>query len=86
MLDFKNSATDPIFYAHHANVDRMWVKWKKLKGGIRMDLPDPDWLNTKFTFYDENGKLVTVTVAQSLDPTLLRYALTTSPPPPNAGI
>lgn len=73
MLLFKNSATDPIFFAHHANVDRLWTIWKRdLEGGIRADLTDPDWLNTQFTFYDEDGNLVSVSVAQALHPDLLR--------------
>lgn len=69
---FTNSASDPVFYALHANVDRLWKIWKKIPGGVRKDPTDPDWLNTEFTFYDEDGKIVTAAVHQALDTNLLR--------------
>lgn len=30
------SPTDPIFWLHHANVDRLWVAWASASGGRRM--------------------------------------------------
>jgi len=72
----KDSASDPIFFAHHANVDRMWELWKgesEEKGKYRKDVTDPDYLDTEFTFYDEDGEQVTVSVKQALDLDLLRY-------------
>ncbi|KAG0621484.1 hypothetical protein M758_3G023800 [Ceratodon purpureus] len=73
MLTNKLSASDPIFFAHHANVDRLWTVWKTLPGGIRKDIADPDWLHTEFTYYNEHGKLVVASIGQSLDITNLRY-------------
>ncbi|KAG0613426.1 hypothetical protein M758_6G101900 [Ceratodon purpureus] len=73
MVSYRDSAADPIFFAHHANMDRLWEVWKTLPGGIRKDVSDPDYLNTEFTFYDENGGLVTVSVAQALQLDLLGY-------------
>ena len=32
------SPTDPIFWLHHANVDRLWVAWVSAGGGRRMPL------------------------------------------------
>ncbi|OVA00542.1 Tyrosinase [Macleaya cordata] len=61
MGNFYSAARDPIFFAHHANVDRMWTLWKGL-GGKRKDFTDPDWLNAAFLFYDENKQLVRVKV------------------------
>ena len=72
MLLFKLSASDPIFFGHHANLDRLWEVWKTLPGGIRKEVSDPDFLDTKFTFYDENGDIVTASVAQSLQLDQLR--------------
>jgi polyphenol oxidase len=69
---FKDSASDPIFFAHHANVDRLWNLWKTLPGGARHDISDPDYLNTLFTFYNEDGALVTASVAQALQIDQLR--------------
>ncbi|GAB4826922.1 hypothetical protein Ancab_033801 [Ancistrocladus abbreviatus] len=72
MGNFYSAARDPLFYAHHANIDRVWSIWKTL-GGKRNDPTDPDWLNTEFIFYDENANLVRVKVQDCLDTTNLGY-------------
>ncbi|KAI3925745.1 hypothetical protein MKX01_003304 [Papaver californicum] len=66
------SARDPIFFAHHANVDRIWLIWKSL-GGNRKDFTDPDFLNAGLIFYDEKKQLVRVTVKDCLEHENLRY-------------
>lgn len=60
MGNFYSAGYDPLFYVHHANVDRMWKLWKDL--GIRghIEPTDPDWLNASYVFYDENQELVRV--------------------------
>ncbi|KAJ7946952.1 Polyphenol oxidase [Quillaja saponaria] len=70
---FYSAARDPIFYAHHPNIDRLWDIWKTLGGKNRHDFDDPDWLNASFEFYDENAELVSVKVKDSLDHTKLGY-------------
>ncbi|KAA8515294.1 hypothetical protein F0562_018476 [Nyssa sinensis] len=72
MGNFYSAARDPIFYAHHTNVDRMWAVWKTL-GGRRQDFTDRDWLDASFLFYDENAQLVRVKVRDCLDNTKLGY-------------
>ncbi|KAK6268806.1 hypothetical protein QUC31_012966 [Theobroma cacao] len=72
MGTFYSAARDPIFYAHHSNVDRMWAVWKTL-GKKRKDFTDPDWLNASFLFYDENANLVRVKVRDCLDNRSLGY-------------
>ncbi|KAK9267841.1 hypothetical protein L1049_010277 [Liquidambar formosana] len=72
MGNFYSAARDPIFFAHHSNVDRMWTLWKKLDER-RKDFTDPDWLNAGFAFYDENAQLVHVKVKDCLDHTNLGY-------------
>ncbi|KAH7373378.1 hypothetical protein KP509_17G052700 [Ceratopteris richardii] len=74
MGTFTTAARDPIFYAHHSNVDRLWDKWRYgLPGGPRDDHSDPDFLNAEFYFYDENGSLVKVKVSDALDSSKLGY-------------
>ncbi|KAM6550275.1 hypothetical protein CsatB_000083 [Cannabis sativa] len=73
MGNFYSAGRDPLFYCHHANVDRMWSIWKTLSGKRRKDISDPDWLNTTFLFYDENAQLVRVSVKDSLDTKKLGY-------------
>jgi tyrosinase len=67
MGDPRTAARDPIFWLHHANVDRLWNRWLDLKGH---HLPDPkkdkDWYEQKFPFYDENGKQAVVSVSEIL--------------------
>ncbi|XP_061375585.1 polyphenol oxidase, chloroplastic-like [Gastrolobium bilobum] len=72
MGNFYSAGRDPIFFAHHSNVDRMWTIWKTL-GGKRNDIADPDWLESGFIFYDENKNLVRVKVKDCLDTTKLGY-------------
>lgn len=42
MSDPDIAALDPIFYLHHANIDRMWAAWNEAGNG---NPTDPDWLN-----------------------------------------
>ncbi|PKA53516.1 Polyphenol oxidase, chloroplastic [Apostasia shenzhenica] len=65
-----SAARDPIFYAHHSNIDRLWEVWKTLGGRV---FTDSDWLNAGFLFYDENAQLVKVKVSDCVDTEKLRY-------------
>ncbi|KAL2549017.1 Polyphenol oxidase A1 [Forsythia ovata] len=66
-----SSARDPMFYAHHSNVDRLWTIWVNKLGGS--NFTDPDWLFTKFIFYNEEAKPVRVSIKDGLDITKLGY-------------
>ncbi|TQD92087.1 hypothetical protein C1H46_022319 [Malus baccata] len=72
MGNFYSAGRDPIFFAHHSNVDRMWSIWKTL-GGKRTDLTDSDWLDSGFLFYNENAELVRVKVRDCLETKNLGY-------------
>lgn len=69
MINPDYAARDPIFWLHHANIDRLWERWLDLNKGRTN--PDPvkykDWMQQEFTFFDENGKQVELTGAQILD-------------------
>ncbi|SNS32771.1 tyrosinase [Granulicella rosea] len=43
MSDPRTSALDPIFYVHHANIDRVWEVWNRT--GANANPVDPAWLN-----------------------------------------
>ncbi|KAL4366431.1 hypothetical protein GQ457_05G033100 [Hibiscus cannabinus] len=73
MGNFYSAGRDPLFYAHHANVDRMWNIWRTLPGKDRRDFRDRDWLNSSFLFYDEKKNLVRAKVRQFLDTEKLGY-------------
>jgi tyrosinase len=67
MTDPNTAARDPIFWLHHCNIDRLWAHWNGLGGGRHDPTTDQVWMKTKFTFYDEMGKKVTLTGAEVLD-------------------
>jgi hypothetical protein len=51
--DFKtfSSSSDPLFWAHHANIDRIWTSWERLHPGIYPT--ETDWSDFIFEgFYD----------------------------------
>jgi len=61
MASVPTSAQDPIFYLHHANVDRLWNIWLAQGGGRVDPLSDATWKAKTYTFFDENGHAVTMT-------------------------
>ena len=58
------AARDPIFWLHHANIDRLWTVW--IRNG-HSNPSDPSWLNQAFSFFDVEGQPVSMTAAQVLD-------------------
>jgi hypothetical protein len=83
MGNIKLAAQDPIFFLHHANIDRLWNRWLA-QGGGRTDSSDALWLNTRFTFYDEAGHAVYLTGSQivnSIEQLNYRYDSEPTPPP-----
>jgi len=67
MTDPDMAARDPIFWLHHCNIDRLWEHWISPSDGRTNPTNDDTWMNTVFTFYDENGNKVTLTGAAILD-------------------
>ena len=58
------AALDPIFWLHHANIDRLWKIWHRRNPAVHLDPTDnSDWMNQTFLFYDETGTLVNPQVA-----------------------
>lgn len=62
---FYSAGRDPIFYSHHANIDRIWNVWKSEFGGN--DFDDQDWLKSEFVLFDENKNPVSVKVEDCLN-------------------
>ncbi|MBV9079778.1 MAG: tyrosinase family protein [Elusimicrobia bacterium] len=66
MGDVPVAANDPVFYSHHAEIDRIWACWQKLHG-----LAGPP--EQTFTFVDASGNEVTKKVSEVLDTKKLGY-------------
>jgi polyphenol oxidase len=47
MADLQYSPRDPVFYAHHSNIDRLWSSW------VAAGHTNPDFGQAKVYFYDE---------------------------------
>jgi tyrosinase len=58
------AARDPIFWVHHANIDRLWQVWLNKLGGRKNPISNSKWATQTFTFFDENKKQVTLTGCQ----------------------
>ncbi|PIA38223.1 hypothetical protein AQUCO_02800118v1 [Aquilegia coerulea] len=69
---FYAAARDPIFFAHHANLDRIWNVWEELRNN-EPEIVDPDWLDSYFFFHNEKSQLVRIKVRDVLNMTKLRY-------------
>ena len=74
------AARDPIFFAHHCNIDKLWSGWNGQPGGTGTDFKNPTdsgFLTARWSFYDENQKVVSISAADVLDHrNNLRYVYT----------
>jgi tyrosinase len=67
MSDPNLAARDPIFWLHHANIDRLWSHWIALGDGRANPTNDAAWMQTKFMFFDENGTQVALSGSEVLE-------------------
>jgi N-acetylneuraminic acid mutarotase len=84
MSDFATVGGDPLFYLHHANMDRIWESWNRLGN---KNPTDPRYLNRAFAFADRSGKRVDPAVRTADRTAQLGYeydAYEQAPPPRNA--
>lgn len=63
MNDGNCAPLDPIFWLHHANIDRLWNVWMAA-GHVN---PGGGWLNESFTFFDADGSSRTMAAQEVLD-------------------
>lgn len=65
------SSNDPIFWLHHANIDRLWSCWSNMKG--HSNPGDDDFAKQPFSFIDEHGDEVTNKVGELFNGKLIDY-------------
>ena len=58
VMNSAESPLDPIFWLHHANIDRLWGRWLR-KGGGRANPAQQEWLTQPFDFYKAAGQRTT---------------------------
>jgi hypothetical protein len=67
-----SAGNDPIFYSHHANIDRLYECWLRVNQAAR--LPSGSIVTRQFSFIDGAGNLVTRTVSDMLTTQQLGYS------------
>lgn len=83
MGQLDRSPNDPIFWMHHANIDRIWTLWQAKHGG---QVYPRAWRNESLGgFLDPAGQIVPSVLAQTtLDPAAFGYDYPFDPTPPIA--
>lgn len=81
MSRFETAGLDPVFWLHHANIDRLWEVWLR-QGGGRTNPTDASWLGVKFKIGSGHSVLI-LTPREVLDTTLppLTYQYSPAPVP-----
>jgi tyrosinase len=72
---FHTAGLDPLFWCHHANIDRLWSVWVGRPGSLG-NPTDAQWLTgVAFEFHDAAGNIISHTSSQVVDTTAdpLRY-------------
>jgi tyrosinase len=86
MSAFDTAPLDPIFWLHHANIDRLWVVWLRQRRPERQNPTAKTWTDFEFDFHDETGAPVDprprpLDVVDTVE-LGYRYQRTTPPPAP----
>jgi polyphenol oxidase len=73
MSDFSTAARDPIFFAHHGNLDRLWETWRRDPARKATEPTTDAFQNHAFVFPWLDGTHVQVPMSDILDTTKLGY-------------
>ena len=79
MAEFSTVGGDPVFYLHHANIDRLWESWNRLGN---TNPTDPKYRDRKFAYGDRSGKRVDLPVSSTDRTALLGYRYDSYEKPP----
>jgi tyrosinase len=85
MGGFSTAGLDPIFWLHHANIDRLWVVWRN-RDVNHVDPPDKAWPKMSFPFRDAAKKAVTRLAGDAVDTVKLGYEYEDVSDPLSAGM
>lgn len=79
MVNAGVTAFDPIFWSHHANIDRLWAEWQKMHPGVTPDDPTatlPPWRMTVQQTYNTSTLGYEYVKASTVYPTDSGQAIT----------
>ncbi len=62
------AGNDPLFWHHHANIDRLWECWTVRHGRDANPTGDANWMSKTYKFVDETGAPVEMKVSELFDP------------------
>ena len=87
MSAFDTAPLDPVFWLHHANIDRLWVVWLRQRQPARQNPTEAAWAGFGFDFRAETGAAVDPRpkpgdVLDTVADLGYRYQRTTPPPAP----
>ena len=77
MSDFTTAARDPIFFAHHGNLDRLWETWRSDPNRKASEPSTDNFLKHKFPFTWIDGTTLEVSVEDTLNTGRLGYTYDT---------
>jgi hypothetical protein len=73
MSDFETAGRDPIFFAHHGNLDRLWETWRAMPGNKATEPSVDAFGRHSFVFKWLDGAPIEVPMSDILDTTKLGY-------------
>jgi hypothetical protein len=79
MAEFSTVGGDPMFYLHHANIDRLWESWNRLGN---TNPTDPKYRERQFSYGDRSGKRVDLPVSAGDRTAQLGYGYDSYEKPP----
>lgn len=77
MANFATAARDPIFFAHHGNLDRLWEIWRTTGTNQAQEPTSTAFLKHSFVFPWIDGSAREITVAETLNTAEMDYAYDT---------
>jgi polyphenol oxidase len=75
------AARDPVFYAHHCNIDRLWAEWIRRDPMNHKNPTAAAFLNKTFSFFDQNSQWKSLRTSDLLNTATLGYSY-----PPGAAL
>ena len=81
MGSFFTAGLDPVFWLHHANLDRLWQVWLELDPANENPTGDPAWFDTSFSFPKVGGGEHTWSIGEVLQLDTVGYNYESTAPP-----